>query len=490
MRAPSPPAPTPPAVPTTTPPAPPLRAVRALLTLCAAAAALQAVVLIAVQAHLFADGAFYLYWLLDARRPMDFDAGRHFTHLVTQWPLVLAMRAGVTEVGAISRLLGAMWYGPMLAALALCAWIARRRPELLLFPLASAAAVTANSSFFVVSESHLLVALFWPLVFLLALRDAWGAGTFALAAVLAAPTLRTYESMVFLGPVLAALAIVRARSEPRAAARAGFVLLAAYFAAGVGVAAYWIVNPRSAGNRGSFVEASLFFFRDHEGHVHALALLSLAAIALVAAALLVRAPGPGARRARRLVFAAFVAACALAAVAPLLRPMSVAPLLHYRARVLNAYLPPLLAVLFVLAMRRPPRAESWRSALAVVTVLAVAQLAWHTLAARVWAGYLDAFRREVTTHRGLVPFDRSALARAEEHGRPIATLNWGWTMPIMSVLLAPGGRVRAMVDNPEGASWVPFSPAIADSLPDLSRYGIRFDEYRAALGRPNGPAPR
>ena len=117
-----------------------------------------------------------------------------------------------------------------------------------------------------------------------------------------------------------------------------------------------------------------------------------------------------------------------------------------------------------------------------MALLALAQLGWHAQAARYWAGYLDVFRREVATRHGLVPFDQSVLSRPEVGGRPLAAMNWGWTMPLMSVLLAPGGNVRSIVENPQRDHWQPFPPGDPDSLPDLSRVGIRFDAYRAALG--------
>jgi hypothetical protein len=115
----------------------------------------------------------------------------------------------------------------------------------------------------------------------------------------------------------------------------------------------------------------------------------------------------------------------VAALVPLYDPMSVAPLLHYRARILN----------------------------------------------------------EVATREGLVPFDESRLSSPSIDGRPIGTMNWDWTMPTVSVLLAPEGDVRALIDNPPKGYWQPFSPSDREQLPNLARYGIHFDHYLAAIGR-------
>jgi hypothetical protein len=449
----------------------------------AIAVTVQAALLVHAHAHLFADGAFYLYWLLLEQRPLDIDFARHFAHLATQYPAALAIELGATRVETLSRVLGVGLYGPTLAALACAAWIARAQPRYLIFPLATAAAVGANSSFFAVSEGHLLAALFWPLAFLLVLRRTWSAPTFVLAAVLAFPTLRSYESMVLLGPILALLAGWRARGAG-GATRLAFLALAAYFAAGAALAAHEIAYPREPGNLASFVE-SLRFYRDHRGHWHRLGLMSLAGLALVAIALLTDA----ASRSWPVVLAAFALACGAAALAPLAQATSVAPLLHYRARVLNAYLPPLLAAVFLLVLRREPTARGWRYAFVAVAILAVSQAAWHALATREWSNYLALFRHEVAARRGLIAYRDSLLSHDSEDGRPVATMNWAWTMPTMSVLLAPGGDVRALVANERDQSWEPFDPADPEELPDLSRFGIRFDAYRAALAATSRASP-
>jgi hypothetical protein len=451
------------------------RTVILLLIVSGAAIVVQAALLLFAKAYLYADGPFYFYRLLLTGGPLDIDYGRHFAHLATQWPAAAAVPLGVRRIDTLAFLFGVGLYGPPLVGLACCAWIARHRPEFLLFPIATAVAITSNSSFFVVSESHLLIAVFWPLLFLLTLRPRWSLGIFAVAAVLAFPTLRSYESMVFVGPILAACAIHRALRSDGPVGRAGFAALATYFVAGVVVAAHFIVNPRVPGNRDSFIEATSFY-RDYLGQVHWLGLTSLGGLLLVLIAVLVGIP----RHWRALLLTAFALTAAAAGLVPLIDPASVSPLLHYRARVLNAYLPPVLALAFLICVRRPPREGGWRFAFAVVAVLSVAQVSWHAVATQEWTRYIALFRSELTTRRGLVPLDRSVLSRQVVDGHPVAAMGWGWTMPTMSVLLAPGGDVQAIVESP-GEAWQPFSAADPNQLPDLSRYGVRYHKYKAAL---------
>jgi hypothetical protein len=449
----------------------------------------QVILMIAAHVHLYGDGSAYLYWLLGSRRPLEIAFSRNFANIVTQLPAVLALRAGVTDIGMVSSLLGAGLYLPVIASLVLCLWIARERPELVLFPLLSATTATSNTDFFIISESNVLVVLFWPLLLMLTLRREWSRGSFTLTCILAVPTLLCYESMVFFGPLLFGLAVWRALEMRRAGDRAGtlgFLALAFCFALGIAIAARSILHPRDERNLQLFLDSTRFY-REAQGNFHWLGILSFVALVVIAGSLLLRkwpaVVGWG-------VIVAFAVGCAVAAVAPALWPSSFAPILHSRARVLNAYLAPLLGVAFLLAWRRPPPLRRWRYAFIIVTVLATAQLTWHALATRMWANYLDIYRAEVASRAGLVPYEASVLSREYVDSHPVAVMNTTWTMPTMSILMSPGGGVRAMIRSPRPQEWQPFYPESIEGLPDLSRYGIRFDEYVAAVRvaqRQSGP---
>lgn len=435
----------------------------------------QAVMLIVEQVQLYGDGSAYLYWLLRSRRPLSFAANRRFANLVTEIPVVLALRAGLTDVGVASRLFGAGVYLPLIVSLGLCIWLARERIELVLFPLLSAVAVTSNTDFLIISESNVLVALFWPLLFLFTLSREWSGRTFVLAFLLAGPTLLCYESMVFIGPILGGLALWRAAEMRRAGdwVRARwFLFFAFYFALGIVIGAWWIMQPRDERNLRLFLQAT-GFYQDGLGHVHWLGILSFVGLLLIAAALLVRR---WPRIAGWTLIAAFAVVCAFAAVAPAIWSSSFAPKLHVRARVLNAYLAPLLGMAYLLAWRRPMRPERLRHAFAIVTILAGAQLVWHAGAARRWTQYLDAFRAEVAMRRGIVPHRETVLAQ-----EPYNMIFTTWALPVMSILMSPGRRVQAMIQSPYPTEWQPVYPERIESLPDLSRYGFTFDEYKSAV---------
>jgi hypothetical protein len=286
--------------------------------------------------------------------------------------------------------------------------------------------------------------------------------------------------MVFFGPVLLGVTVWRARERYRAGdvgAMGVLLALGIWFCVGIVIAAWFIIHPRAAPNFQSFLQATRFYL-DRGGNVHWLGLLSLLALVVVAGSLAARRWPTSIGR---VILVVFAVACGVAALAPALWPSSFAPDLHPRARILNAYLPPLLGLGFLLACRKSLSAERLRYAFAVVAILASAQLVWHAIGAKYYADYLDTFRREVATREGLVPFEQSVLSQNFVAGRPVAAMNITWTMPAMSVLLAPHGRVQAMIRNPDPEKWQPFRPEHPEKLPDLSRYGITFDAYAAAL---------
>ena len=126
-----------------------------------------------------------------------------------------------------------------------------------------------------------------------------------------------------------------------------------------------------------------------------------------------------------------------------------------------------------------PSRDQWRRAFILLTLLAVSQTLWNGAVAAQWTEYLALFRRELSAHNGLIRYEASLLSRETVDGRPVSAFNWGWTMPTMSLLLAPGGRVRTILRNPrEWEGWEPFDPTYVATFPKLERYGILYDGYQ------------
>jgi hypothetical protein len=411
--------------------------------------------------------------------PTDTDQQRLLANILLKLPAVTAVRLGITDVGVVSALLGGMMYLHYPLTLLGCLVIARREPGLTIFPLLSTVAAGMNASFFIVSESHLLASLFWPLALMLLLHRPWTWRSLIGVALVAAPTLRTYESMAILGPPLLALACWRGVTGKDRLDRIGSAALAAWFAAGIVIAILAIIHPREPLDLDSFLRSSAFYV-DWRNNFHYMALASLASVLTILMLLLVGRSGS------RALDGAVLVACVLplgAAATVVAWPESLVPILHYRARVLNSYMPPVLLAAMLLVRAAPAQIApaAWARSWLVLLCLTIGQLVWNVAAAVQWQGYLGLFRTELAAHAGLVPYFQTRLARPLADGRPAAAFTWGWTMPTMSILLAPEGRVASIIANPPGwVPWQPFDPADPVKLPPLSRYGITYDSYLAA----------
>jgi hypothetical protein len=54
----------------------------------------------------------------------------------------------------------------------------------------------------------------------------------------------------------------------------------------------------------------------------------------------------------------------------------------------------------------------------------------------------------------------------------------------MSIVLAPGGRVGAIVGNPDPDGWEPFDPRRPAEIPRIA--GVDYEPYVAALAASTG----
>jgi hypothetical protein len=220
-------------------------------------------------------------------------------------------------------------------------------------------------------------------------------------------------------------------------------------------------------------------------------LLSVLGLSLVGAFFLW---GDLAPRVSRYLLGAFGTGAAVVAFAPILQPESLRPVQQFQARSWIAFLPVALAIAMLVARRWSPRLAGFRLGVATLTVLAFAQLSWHIAATGQWHGYTSVFKAELGAHPGFVPFESSGLAQPQVGIQVIRNLTWEFTVQLMSIALAPNGKVSTIIGVPGGAWW-PYSPGERNdpanfqrpmderSLPRLERYGVDYSRYLQALGQ-------
>jgi hypothetical protein len=435
---------------------------------------------VAEQQALFADGAAVLLRAVGAQSVSSLDTNRIVADALFQWPVLAASRLGVTDLETLSYLLGVGYHYLVVVSLPI-AWclLPRERKALMLFPILSLLFGWMGSSFLAIHQANALALWFWPVFFAVLFRPAERGRDVLILIILALPMVGLYDTIVVLGPLLAAVAGWRWLREPAARHRWLWAALVLWFIVAAAISVGYILFPRSAGNRANFIwslsNGAFLVGADGVNWPLALALLGAPLLALAAWR-------PAWLSASRWVWLPPFLLCALfVAFAPLVSLSTFSPVLQFYARAFAGFLPAGLAVLLLIGEARGWRpSEATRSSLLLVlSLIAVAQITWHIVATAQWAGYLTIFRATLAERPGLIAFESTPMAQPRIGRQVLLRLNWGWTNPWLSVVLAPGGRVSAIIANPGGRSAGTVDPTRATGLPPIA--GVDYSSYVAAL---------
>jgi hypothetical protein len=417
--------------------------------------------------YYFADGAAYFFRILERGDFLAFDWQRQFAQYATQFPVVAALKLGVTWRALLSALFGAGLYAPYFVSLLLCHRVLRdREPQLMAFPLLAYATASFDSSFSIVSEAHVIAAVFWPMFFYIYVREQFKLMDLLTLLSLCVLSVLTYASTVLLAPLLlvgVARRLVASTRDLRRNLYWGAVALALIAAFLFGLEA--LIFPRDPANRQSAVTA-LSYLKDYLPVIFTgvtfLGVVTMAAI-----------PGPAPAARRRVV--ALLAATALAFVAAaLIQPELIRPADDFHARVLLVLVPAALGAIALVYVLRGVRLgeDRWAGVFQVIRIAVVFQLLWQANATYQWYGFYQAFQDEISSHHGLLPFEDSLLARDRVGLQTLRPMIMGWTNPLMSVVMARDGEVNALLLAPADEALRPIDPS---HPPDLSRYGIRYN---------------
>lgn len=435
---------------------------------------------------LFADGAANLLGMMESGWFIaGWDPPRWTTHVLQEFPAVLAMRWGIDDPEPLGILLGLGMSVVPIAFLVACYFLPPRGSRgFFLLPLFLYLAGSEAAGFAGIAEAPMATAYFWFLLFLILFR---GGPVARAAAVLAAiPALWLHEAFALLGPVLTAAAILCLRRDDSSTPvdRAVLGALALWFAA---IALYdlYVVYDRVPGARHSFLLATLggFLldpdFEEWTLRINVPALLGI----LAAAAIGLLWYRERNRLVERRALVAFGLVSAILVVGTLWHGALLSPAAQFAARSWGAVMSLPLGALCIGSLLRPRWRAVWErpSTVAVLGILAAAQLGWHIVATGFWSDYVRDFRAVLASHQGLVAWEDAVRALPPGERWVLRRMSWGWTNPAMSFVLAPHGRVASVVATPDESLYQPFNPADPKDLPD----GPRFDttQYRAALLR-------
>lgn len=417
------------------------------------------------------DGSYFLFEIVHAGGwlPYEFVSNRFVPNFLSQIPVAVAIDAGVTDLQWLARWLSFGWFALPASLYSLALVRARDDAVLQASVVAAIAMVFMTTSFHVVSE-HIpaYAAATLAAVWLLTVRTLRLSDGLVLVGV-ALFCLRCHEVFVYLGPLLAAIAVwtvSRAGPRPRAAT-ACFVAAAMLLLLSGLLALHSVVTDD---DRAYFEAAASEAWDFWKNPTFVLALL---AAATVLAWALIR---PRELASARPYAWALPAVLALAAT-PLLAGMAgwFGPPYAYGQNI--ARLPAGLVTTAVILFMWAGRAE-WRFRPKAFAVLATPQagrrfrtfafltllatVPWNVTLVGVYASYLDAVQEAVDSEEAVVAFEESGLADV-----PRLLQGEGWSMPITSALLRHDAEDAVIAPPSDYDGWAPYD---ARSLPELGPY--------------------
>jgi hypothetical protein len=426
---------------------------------------------------LFWDGSSFLVNILDHGRFHDFYVARAHVDWVTQVPVLLLSELGVRDTRLLSMAYSAALFGLPTALYHLALARVRHDAVLLGIVIATIAVVYLPTSFFIIGEYNAtFAAVAAGMAVTMTSRESRLGGNSrlgdaSLLCVLGVFCVRSYEAMVYLGPLLAAAIVWSLRKDEDRATRilagiAALAFIAAALVSAATIADYW--------SHAHFIKVRSMSFDFWQNLQFAIPLLGLA---ICAAAGLFR---PAWLQGRGPLIVVGISA-ALLALTPwwrLLHEHSILyPPSHYLARQAAGLLLALLLVcmwLHVAWQQKPPPVLATlrlppvsQRLVAAMTVLVIAAAIPDVVLTGLWSDYLGRMRGLVDSRQGII--------RASD----LPLLDWpdklfaqDWSLPAMSAIVSrTPGRAFVRVDN-DFRSNPPFDPACG-TLPRLKGYGWR-----------------
>jgi hypothetical protein len=325
-----------------------------------------------------------------------------------------------------------------------------------------------NTAFMSVGEHIVAHAFFWPALF--AILFVRPLTPFAAVALMGSTCvlMRSYESMIFLGPLLIALLawrMVAGKENPRHLAAMAISMI--FLVVSVWVAWEGVRHPNVM-NYNGFINGIPKELKHPEWTLQLTVLWTLLMFATLnpAVAKFLR---------QKTGMALMILVVLVWGLWPVIRPDQLDPEAQYDCRFLDLLVPlALLPVAVMLAIKSKWLAAQTPDLARLAALLLLAQSLWHASATYEWQKYVR---------------DCQKILAVGNSG-PIFPVGFGnfnqpdmsWTNPSMSLMIGPG-HVLAMIMPAHPESWQPFDPFKPSTFPDLKRYGVDYTDYVNTLNR-------
>lgn len=421
---------------------------------------------------LFWDGAAFLVNIIDSGTFHDFYPARAHVGYITQLPVVIALKLGVTNLERLAMVQTAALFALPVGLYHFAMLRVRHDPLLLSIVMVVIALVYMPTSFFIIGEYNALYAAVTAVfAIVLTVDTRYRRSDAYLLCALAVMSVRSYEAMAYFGPLLAAAMLWWRRKLPveQGEARAFALLAVAGFLAGAYVSCHTIVEywhfPHFA-----LVRLAILDFWQNQQFLVPVGGLAIFCVASIVWPRWLRTPAP----VILIGIVAIVVVCTVNFREWINADAMNFPPAHYVARTAAGCLlwALLIAMWIHVAWHGPApgflgvlrEAAVGRRLTAAMALLVLGAAIPDIGLTRLWSGYLDYYRGVVTTHTGTVP-----AATLPDRVWPWWLFNQQWSVPALSAILRSAPD-QAIVTASEGPGETPPFDSRCGTLPRLAGY--------------------
>ena len=403
-----------------------------------------------------ADGSFFLLTILDTQKFLHVNNSRFFTTLVTQTPVLLAIKFGLKSINAFIYL-----YSFGLVAIPLLFWmvslIILRGSGLFWLLLLAFSTTYLSSGLFAIGEFHLCYSL-CAISTALLLRNRFDYLAAVLLIITALLLTLSYEAMLFLGPLLFAMCMIRVIKMPKNFYPLQTLLsIAAFlFAVSSAISAWSIIYPRDPAVLGNAMQ--LYWLIESKHFIYLVGMIILITVALT---------NPVKKINYWVAFSAIFASIIYIANSNFWNPAG----LHYQIRSVSGLC--LFVIFFAGASYKlfPSifckflTLQNTNTAGFIVLLVYVSLAAAFVFKLSAFYAWAQNFEKEAISISTFTPINRSNIYFTNQ--KP-SEFEAGWTNPCMSILLR-GNAKWVLLNNTNYGGWQPFDPTKISANP-LERY--------------------
>jgi hypothetical protein len=429
---------------------------------------------------LYPDGSIYVTYLLESGETIWWHWHRYFAYKVQHFPMVTMVNSGMTDWQSMISVHSTWYHSFAFISLVACWFILPKdKKQYVLFPLISTFAIYMNVEFFPITPGRFLVAIYWILIFLILFRKGWL--PLLLTIVVAIPTLRSYQGMLFLGLPLIYTSFQRFLNEDSKMLKIIWVAVTIWFVSGIVIAIVSILQPQDPTSFITFI-LGLLLFVDEEFYPHFPFLLSGYFLFI-----LFRAKWKKEREEQvfKRHLPIFLVLSFLVLFMPQIFPESLAPETHQQVRSLNIYLNMGLGFILIFALKGKIEFSAVFSkyAFLMISILAIVQCLWNIQATNHWNRYRHILSNEIEkADPGVLFFMETDMPNLrEKHGLSNGIHN-DWATGYLSIYTNPKTDIETLMAHSYDNLFRPIDVRDSTELPDLSKYGIKFTIFRKGLG--------